>query len=62
VNSDIKDYALMVGVPARQIGWMSQYGERIPLPISGNSEYICQKTNRRYRLEGNNLSAIAQLT
>lgn len=35
INKDVKPYALMVGVPAKQIGWMSQYGEQIPLSLTG---------------------------
>jgi UDP-2-acetamido-3-amino-2,3-dideoxy-glucuronate N-acetyltransferase len=50
VNKDVKAYALMVGVPARQVGWMSQYGERIPLPIMGNGEYTCPHTGQEYQL------------
>ena len=33
INKDISDYALMVGVPAKQIGWMSEYGEKLDLPL-----------------------------
>jgi len=50
VNSDVKDYALMVGVPARHIGWMSQYGERLALPLEGNGDAVCEHTGTRYRL------------
>jgi UDP-2-acetamido-3-amino-2,3-dideoxy-glucuronate N-acetyltransferase len=50
INKDVKPYALMVGVPARQIGWMSQFGEQIPLPISGFGEYRCRSTGKRYEL------------
>ena len=35
VNRNVKPYALMAGVPARQIGWMSQFGERLGLPLKG---------------------------
>jgi len=52
VNKDVPAYALMVGVPARQIGWMSEYGEQIPLPLSGDGEYTCPHTGRRYSLCG----------
>ena len=47
INKNVKNYALMVGVPAKQIGWMSAYGERIELPISGEGVWICKKTARR---------------
>lgn len=50
VNKDVKAYALMVGVPARQVGWMSEYGEQIPLPIMGNGEYTCPNTGQKYQL------------
>jgi UDP-2-acetamido-3-amino-2,3-dideoxy-glucuronate N-acetyltransferase len=55
INKDVKPYALMVGVPARQIGWMSEYGEQIPLPVEGSGEYICPHSNQRYRLSGKQL-------
>ena len=35
VNQDVKPFALMVGVPARQIGWMSEFGEQLNLPLKG---------------------------
>jgi UDP-2-acetamido-3-amino-2,3-dideoxy-glucuronate N-acetyltransferase len=51
VNDDVPDYALVVGVPARQIGWMSQHGERLYLPLTGNAESVCAQTGQRYRLQ-----------
>lgn len=53
VNRDVPAYALMVGVPARQIGWMSEHGERLDLPLTGNSEARCPATGTLYRLENN---------
>jgi len=50
VNKDIKPYALVVGVPGKQIGWMSQYGKQIPLPLSGKGLYTCQDTGHIYEL------------
>lgn len=50
INHDVPDYALMVGVPARQIGWMSEYGERLPLPLTGDGEAVCPHTGMVYRL------------
>lgn len=52
VTKSTKDYALLTGVPAKQTGWMSAYGEKIPLPLEGNSEWICNKTGQVYRLSG----------
>ena len=50
INKDVPAYALMVGVPARQIGWVSQYGEQLSLPLTGNAQAICPHTGRRYVL------------
>ena len=50
VNHDVKPYALMVGVPARQVGWMSEHGERLPLPLTGSAEAVDPATGQRYTL------------
>ena len=55
VNKDVKPYALMVGVPARQIGWMSEFGEQIPLPVEGQGQHQCSHTGQRYELAGKHL-------
>jgi UDP-2-acetamido-3-amino-2,3-dideoxy-glucuronate N-acetyltransferase len=52
VNRDVPDYALMVGVPARQIGWMSRHGERLELPLTGDAQARCPVTGERYLLRG----------
>ncbi len=59
INRDVSDYALMVGVPAKQIGWMSEYGERLDLPLTGNKEEICKHTGNHYKLSGSRLEKIA---
>lgn len=51
INKDVKPYALMVGVPAKQIGWMSQYGEKLELPLIGNKQVLCPHTKKIYILE-----------
>jgi UDP-2-acetamido-3-amino-2,3-dideoxy-glucuronate N-acetyltransferase len=53
VQKDVKAYALMVGVPARQMGWISQYGEKIPLNLDEEGEYVCNHTNQTYILKNN---------
>ena len=58
VNKDVPDYALMVGLPARQIGWMSKYGEQLDLPLSGHEEAQCPHTQQRYRLNERKLVQI----
>jgi len=50
VNKDVPDYALMVGVPARQIGWMSEFGEQLDLPLTGDGETTCPHTALKYVL------------
>ena len=52
INRDVPAYALMVGVPARQIGWMSEFGERLALPLQGAAEAVCAHTGVRYVLDG----------
>lgn len=56
VNADIPDFALVVGVPARQLGWMSAFGERLPLPLSGEGKAECPHTGDRYRLDGDRVT------
>jgi UDP-2-acetamido-3-amino-2,3-dideoxy-glucuronate N-acetyltransferase len=55
VNRDVPDFGLVTGIPGRVSGWMSRYGERIPLPLSGTGEYECPHSGDRYRLEGSTL-------
>lgn len=52
VNRDLPAYALVVGVPARHIGWMSEFGEQLALPLQGYGEATCPHTGDRYVLEG----------
>jgi UDP-2-acetamido-3-amino-2,3-dideoxy-glucuronate N-acetyltransferase len=56
VNKDVKSYALMVGVPAKQIGWMSRYGEQLPLPTKGEGTYTCPHTGQTYQLHGDEVT------
>ena len=56
VNRDVPDYALMVGVTARQIGWMSEFGEQLDLPVTGNGEAVCANSGTRYQLSNGKLA------
>jgi len=56
VNRDVKPFALMVGVPARQVGWMSAFGERVELPLQGSGSWTCPDTGDRYELFGDVLN------
>ena len=58
INKDVKPYALIVGVPAKQIGWMSQYGEQIPLPVTGEGNYTCPYMGHRYQLSNDELREV----
>jgi UDP-2-acetamido-3-amino-2,3-dideoxy-glucuronate N-acetyltransferase len=59
VNKDVKPYALMVGVPAKQIGWMSEFGEQIPLPLTGQGSYTCPHSGQQYRLDNDILQRVS---
>ena len=50
VNRDVPAYALMLGVPARQAGWMSRFGERLELPLTGDAQAVCPHTREHYAL------------
>lgn len=52
VTRDVPDFALVTGVPARRVGWMSRHGERLALPVSGAGEARCPATGELYRLDG----------
>ena len=50
VNRDVPDYALIVGNPGKQIGWMSQFGEQMALPLTGDAICKCPHTGDKYKL------------
>ena len=52
VTGDVPDFALVVGVPAKQVGWMSRHGERLDLPLQGDGSASCPSTGERYLLRG----------
>lgn len=62
VTQDVPPYALVVGVPARQIGWMSEFGEQLSLPLEGNDEVICEHSGDRYLLRGNAITKSPKAT
>ena len=51
VTKHVSDYALVVGNPARQIGWMSEYGHRLNFDENGMA--ICPESGDKYILKGN---------
>ncbi len=58
ITKNVKPYALMAGVPARHIGWMSQYGERVDLPLSGSGEWVCPHSGLKYLLKKDQIVTI----
>ena len=50
VNKSLPAHALAVGVPARQIGWMSRFGRKLDLPLHGNASARCEDTGESYVL------------
>jgi UDP-2-acetamido-3-amino-2,3-dideoxy-glucuronate N-acetyltransferase len=53
VNRDVPDHALVVGNPARHIGWVSRHGERLEFSEDDSDEAVCPATGERYRKNGN---------
>ena len=58
INKDVKPYALMVGVPAKQIGWISEYGEKLDLPLEGEAQITCSHTKKVYQLKNGQVTII----
>lgn len=50
ITKEVKSFALVVGNPAKQIGWMSEYGHRLRFDEKG--EAICQESKEKYKLDG----------
>lgn len=57
VTHDVPDYALVVGNPARQTGWMSEYGHRLEFNAEGVA--VCPESNEKYRLSENLVTKIS---
>ncbi len=57
VTKDVPDYALIVGNPARQIGWMSEYGHRLQFDENGLA--ICEESGQQYQLAGGKVTRIS---
>lgn len=59
VNRDVAPFALVVGVPARQIGWISRFGSRLQLPLKGEGKARCDATGESYTLH-NGVCSVAE--
>jgi len=64
VTKDVKPFALMLGNPARQVGWMSRYGKKLDLPlVAPNSETLlatCPQSKEKYQLVGDQLTLCSE--
>lgn len=56
VTKTVPDYALVVGNPARQIGWMSEYGHRLEFDSEGFA--VCPESGQKYQLKNNIVTRI----
>lgn len=56
VTKDVPAYALVVGNPSRQTGWMSEYGHKLKFDSTGIA--VCPESKKQYRLENNKVSRI----
>lgn len=63
VTKDVKPYALVLGSPGKQVGWMSRHGEQLDLPLQSDEAVtaLCPVTGELYRLEGDSLSFVGDL-
>lgn len=57
VTKDVPDYALMVGNPARQTGWMSEYGHKLKFDATGQA--VCPESGEKYQLKDNKVSKVS---
>ncbi len=57
VTKHVPDFALLVGNPARQIGWMSEFGHRLEFDKQG--EAVCSESGQKYKLENNSVKRIS---
>lgn len=57
VTKNVPDYALVIGNPARQTGWMSEYGHKLKFDASGIA--VCEESKEKYKLENGTVSKIS---
>jgi UDP-2-acetamido-3-amino-2,3-dideoxy-glucuronate N-acetyltransferase len=55
VTKNVPPYALMTGVPAKQVGWVSQHGDKMDLPLTGEGIFVCSATGDKYSLRENSI-------
>ena len=60
VTKDVKNFALVVGMPAVQIGWMSACGIKLKLPLVGEKIAVCEQSGEEYKLSGDTLRQLGK--
>ncbi len=60
VANDVPDFALVMGVPARHVGWMSRHGSRLDLPTFGDGQAVCAGTGEGYRMQGGHVAPMSE--
>lgn len=58
VSKDVSSYALVVGMPAKQIGWIGDYDEKLVFPLIGNDKTIFKYNKQKYQLKRNEVIKI----
>lgn len=61
VNKEVPDFAIKFGVPARQISWINEYGERLDLSLQGVAETTCRYTGLKYVLNAEIVHSCSQM-
>lgn len=56
VTKDVPAYALIVGNPGKQVGWMSEFGHK--LEFDNNNKAVCKESGQQYKLENNSVQKI----
>jgi UDP-2-acetamido-3-amino-2,3-dideoxy-glucuronate N-acetyltransferase len=62
VTKSVKDFALVVGVPAVQIAWISAYGTKLNLPLTGKGKASCEHSGENYELKGEKVTRLVSKT
>ncbi len=62
VTKNVKDFALVIGVPALQVGWMSSFGMKLELPLAGSGVTRCEQSGEQYELIGDSLKQLGAET
>ncbi|MCD4744339.1 MAG: N-acetyltransferase [Desulfobacteraceae bacterium] len=58
ITGNVKPFALIAGIPGRQVGWMSRFGEKLDLPLKGTAQIECPNTKELYQLKDGQVQII----